>query len=87
MPAFVVTAIGTGDYDSWRALFEEDVPRAREHATGVCVLRAADEPDRVLVLLEFASLDDAREARARLVGSGVLDRFPDVEGPTVLEDA
>jgi hypothetical protein len=41
----------------------------------------------VFVYLEYSSLDDANEARDRLVSSGVLDRFDDTHGPTVLVDA
>jgi hypothetical protein len=37
--------------------------------------------------LEFDSTNDAYEARERLVSSGVLDRFGDITGPLVLEDA
>jgi len=51
------------------------------------VLRSADDPNEVFVYLEFASLDDANEARERLVSSGVLDRFEDKHGPNVLVDA
>jgi hypothetical protein len=40
-----------------------------------------------VILLEFASTEDALEARERLLGSGVLDRFDDTTGPLVLEAA
>lgn len=86
MPAFIVTRIHVGDYDRWRPMFDRDEPRAREHATGSRVLRGVDDPGQVFVLLEFASLDDANEARRRLVESGVLDRFTDVHGPNVVEE-
>lgn len=85
--AFVITRINVGDYDSWRALFDKDVPRAREHATTTRVLRMVDDPNHVFVYLEFASVEDAQEARNRLVGSGVLDRFEDKHGPNVVVDA
>jgi hypothetical protein len=38
----------------------------------------------VFIYLEYESLDDANEARDRLVSSGVLDRFDDKHGPNVL---
>lgn len=41
----------------------------------------------MFVYLEYPSLDDANEARDRLVSSGVLDRFDDTDGPHVLTDA
>lgn len=87
MSAFVVTRIDVGDYERWRPMFDRDEPRARERATSVRVLRSVDDPGQVFVVLEFASLDDAREAQRRLVDSGVLDRFPDVHGPNVVVEA
>jgi hypothetical protein len=85
--ASIVTRIQTGDYEQWRPLFDQDRPGAREKALVQRVLRSADDPDEVFIYLEYESLDDANEARARLLSSGVLDRFQDKHGPTVLVDA
>jgi hypothetical protein len=82
-----MTRITVGDYDSWKKLFDQDVPRAREAATGYRIFRNADSPGEVFIQLEFASLDDAKTARERLLASGVLDRFADRSGPTVVEEA
>jgi hypothetical protein len=87
VPAFIITRIHVGDYDAWRPMFDQDKPRAREKATVQRVLRDADDPGHVFVYLEFETLDDAREAKRRLVESGVLDRFGDKHGPNVLEEA
>ena len=87
MAASIITRIQVGDYGTWRALFDQDVPRAREKATTVRVLRMVDDPNHVFVYLDFASVEDARESRDRLVASGVLDRFSDVHGPNVVVDA
>ena len=87
MSAFIITRIHVGDYEAWRRLYDQDVPRAREKATLQRVLRMVDDPNHVFVYLEFASRDDAEEARRRLVESHVLDRFDDVHGPNVLVDA
>ena len=87
MGAFIITRIDVGDYDTWRRLYDQDVPRARENATAQRVFRMVDDPNHVFVYLEFASVDDAREARDRLVAWGVLDRFEDKHGPNVLVDA
>jgi hypothetical protein len=51
------------------------------------VLRSADDPNEVVILLEFDSLADAHESRERLQKAGVLDRFADKTGPLVLEIA
>ena len=85
--AYIITRIDVGDYDTWRALFDKDVPRAREKARTTRVLRMVDDPNHVFVYLEFASVEDAQEARGRLVASGVLDRFEDKHGPNVVVDA
>lgn len=87
MPAFIITRIQTGDYGRWRPMFEQDQPRAREKAILQRVLRSTDDPNEVFIYLEFESLDDANEARDRLLSSGVLDRFDDKHGPNVLVDA
>ena len=87
MSAYIITRIDVGDYDTWRALFDKDVPRAREKARTTLVLRMVDDPNHVFVYLEFASVEDAQEARGRLVASGVLNRFEDKHGPNVVVDA
>jgi hypothetical protein len=86
MSAFIITRLHVGDYDTWRRLFDQDVPGARETATATRVFRRVDDPNHVFVFLEFASVDDAEEAARRLRESGVLDRFPDTHGPNVLEE-
>jgi hypothetical protein len=87
MAAFIITRIQTGDYDRWRPMFDQDQPRAREKALVQRVLQSTDDPNEVFIYLEFESLEDANEARDRLVSSGVLNRFEDTHGPNVLVDA
>jgi hypothetical protein len=86
MATFILTRIRTEGYERWRALYDQDVPRARERAVSQRVFRLLDDPDHVVVFLEFATEEDARESRRRLVDSGVLDRFADVHGPNVVEE-
>ena len=87
MAAFIITRIQTGDYSRWRPMFDQDQPRARDKAQVQRVLRSVDDPNEVFIYLEYSSIEDANEARARLVASGVLDRFDDSHGPNVLLDA
>ncbi|MGZ4394142.1 MAG: hypothetical protein ACXVZ2_02115 [Gaiellaceae bacterium] len=87
MAAFIITRIQTGDYERWRPMFDQDQPRAREKAQVQRVLRSVDDPNEVFIYLEYSSIEDANEARARLISSGVLDRFEDSHGPNVLLDA
>jgi hypothetical protein len=86
MSAFIITRIQTGDYDTWKPMFDQDRPKAREKAKLQRIFRTVDDPNHVFILLEFDSLDDANEAQARLLESGVLDRFEDKHGPNVVEE-
>ncbi|MGZ8686845.1 MAG: hypothetical protein ACXWZP_00305 [Gaiellaceae bacterium] len=85
--AFIVTRINVGDYDSWKPMFDKDEPGARKAAKGHRVLRGVENPNEVFVMVEFASLDAAKDAREKLLASGVLDRFPDKDLPKVVEVA
>jgi hypothetical protein len=85
--AFIITQINVGDYDTWRPMFDQDRPHAREKAKLQRVFRMVDDPNHVFVFLEFDSVADAEEARQRLVESGVLERFDDKEGPNVVQEA
>jgi hypothetical protein len=85
--AFIVTRIHVGDYDKWRPMFDQDLPHAREKARIQRVFRKVEDPNHVFVFLEFASVEDAEEAQGRLIESGVLDRFEDKDGPSVLQEA
>jgi hypothetical protein len=83
---FIITRINVGDFDTWKPSFDKDLPHAREEATGYRLFRNAEEPNEVFVQIEFASPADARTARGRLLSSGVLDRFEDKSGPTLVEE-
>ena len=85
--AYIVTRIQVGDYDTWKPMFDLDGPGARRDATGHRVLRNVDDPNEVYVFIDYASRGQAESARERLVASGVLDRFPDHDGPMVAEAA
>jgi hypothetical protein len=87
MSAFIITRIQVGDYAAWRPMFDQDRPGARENARVQRVFRNAADPNEVFIFLEFESQTDAEDAQRRLVESGVLDRFADKHGPTVVLDA
>jgi hypothetical protein len=80
-PVFTSAITTRGDRCSTRS------GRAREKAKVHRVLRRVDDPNHVFVFLEFQSVEDAEEARRRVLESGVLDRFADKHGPNVLVDA
>ncbi len=85
--AFILTRINVGDYERWKPMFDQDTPGARADAKGHRLLRNVEEPNEVFVIVEFASAEDARIGRERLLRSGVLDRFEDKSDPKVLEEA
>jgi hypothetical protein len=85
--AFILTRINVGDYDRWKPMFDQDAPGARADATGHRIMRNADDPNEVFLLVEFASTEEARAGAQKLLASGVLDRFADRTDPTVLEQA
>ena len=87
MSAFIITRIQVGDYETWRPMFDQDRPRAREKARSQRVFRSTDDPNLVFIHLEFDSAEEAHEAQRRLSESGVLDRFEDKHGPTVVVEA
>jgi hypothetical protein len=48
---------------------------------------ASTNSNHGFILLEFESVAEAQESRRRRLESGVVNRFTDVHGPNVLEDA
>jgi hypothetical protein len=87
MPFFFLTRLNVGDYDRWKPQFEQDGPGARKAAVGHRILRSVDDPGVVYILVEFASREEAQDGRAKLLTSGVLERFPDRADPVIVEEA
>jgi hypothetical protein len=85
--AFFITRLNVGDYDAWKPAFDSDGPGARGAGRGHRIFRSVDDPNEVYILVEFATAEDAAAGRDRLLQSGVLERFQDRSGPTVIEEA
>ena len=85
--AFILTRINVGDYQRWKPMFDQDTPGTRTDAISHRLLRNADEPGEVFVMVEFATDREARAGREKLLASGVLDRFEDKTDPKVLQEA
>lgn len=85
--AFVMTRINVGDYDTWKPMFDQDQPDARAASKGWRLFRNVDESGEVFIQVEFGSVEEAKEAREKLLASGVLDRFSDKSVPRVVEVA
>jgi hypothetical protein len=85
--AFLLMNFEVDNYDEWKQLFDSDPVGRKAVAKGHQIFRAADNPNDVFLGVEYPSADDAKEFRERLVQSGVLDRFTQKGGPTVVEVA
>jgi len=85
--AFVLTRIHVNDYDVWKPMFDTDPPGARKAAMGHRIFRSVDDPNEIVVQVEFPSSEEANAARERLLASGVLERVTLKAGPTVAEEA
>lgn len=85
--ALIMTRLQVGDYDVFKPMFDEDKPGVRKTATGYRLYRSVEDPNEVFIQVEFESAEDAREGRAKLLAAGVLERWADRTGPTVVEEA
>jgi hypothetical protein len=75
------------NYEEWKQVFDSDPVGRKAVATGHRIMRAADNPNNIFLGVEYATVDDAKEIREKLLASGVLDRFPPKAGPTVVDVA
>jgi heme-degrading monooxygenase HmoA len=73
------------DYERWKPVFDHDHGATREHrgSKGGWILRNADDPDELVILLEWDSVENARrfadadELQDTMRRAGVADQ-PDV---------
>jgi hypothetical protein len=85
--ASITARVHVDDFDSWKPLFDQDIPNAREKALGWTLYRGTEDTNEVFIRVDFASVRDATEARNRVLSSGVLERLPDHDGPVVIQQA
>lgn len=76
--AYILVQQSVADYEKWKPFFDEDGPIRRAGGSkGGLVLRNADDPNHITVLLEWDSLENARafagsdELRERMRRAGV----------------
>ncbi|MGN9909087.1 antibiotic biosynthesis monooxygenase family protein [Phytohabitans sp. LJ34] len=61
MTAKLIVQLHVTDYDRFKSVFDEMRPVRKEHAaTAHRLHRGVDDPNRVVVVTEFATADDAR---------------------------
>jgi hypothetical protein len=85
--AYMLTRVQVDDYEAWKSMFDTDPFGIRTSAKGHRILRSVEDPNELSLSVEFASADDAKAARERLVKSGVFERVTLKSGPTVAEEA
>jgi hypothetical protein len=88
--AFMLAHFEVDDYDTWkRERFDADPAGRKESAKGYMLFRGVDDPSKVFVGVEFASAEEAKSFRERLLASGALDAagMTVVTPPTVVEVA
>ena len=74
------------DFDEWKRIFDSDpVGRAQGDVKGHAISRGVDDPNDIFVRLEFASVEEAKSFRDRLLDSGALDPVDVRTPPTVVE--
>jgi hypothetical protein len=85
--ALVLGRFKVGDYDAWKQGFDSDPAGRKEAARGHRVYRSVEDPNDVFVGVDFASADEAKSFRERLLASGALDNVDVKVEPTVVEEA
>ena len=85
--SFILTRIHVDDYDAWKSRFDSDPPAARKQAKRHRILRSAEDPNEIVIEVEFPSAEAASAARQRLIDPGVLERVALKSGPTLIEEA
>jgi hypothetical protein len=83
--AFILGVFDTGDFDAWKKMFDSDPAGRNQSGKGHRVFRSVDHPNKAFVSVEFASADEARTFRERLLASGALANVTVEIEPTVVE--
>jgi hypothetical protein len=73
------------DYEEWKQFFDSDPVGRKDAAQGHRLFRGVDDPNQVFIGVAFASTDEAKSFRERLLSSGALDRVTVKLEPTVTE--
>ena len=84
--AYLLGRFKTDDFDAWKEQFDADPLGRRQAARGHRVLRNAEDPNEFFVQTEFASADEARSFRDKLMGSDAFASMNAVLPPAVAEE-
>jgi hypothetical protein len=83
--AFLLAHFEVSDYDQWKQFFDSDPAGRKDSAQGHRLFRGVEDSNQVFVSLQFASADEAKSFRERLLSSGALDRVTVKTEPTLTE--
>lgn len=85
--ASILLHFETDDYDTWKQRFDSDPAGRKQAATGHSISRGVDNPNAVFVRADFASVEEAKSFRQRLLDSAALGDLNVKIQPTVVERA
>jgi hypothetical protein len=85
MAAFLLSRFGLDGYEQWKQMFDSDPVGRKQAASGHRIFQNVDDPNDVFIGVEFASAEEAKSFRERLLASDVLDRVSVKVEPTVVE--
>jgi hypothetical protein len=83
--AFMISNFEVADYDAFKQLFDSDPLGRKQVAQGHRIFRSVENPNELIVGLEFASAEEASSFRNKLLGSEVVENMTMKSGPTVVE--
>jgi hypothetical protein len=83
--AFLFMHFDAEDFDGWKQMFDSDPVGRKKIAKGHQIFRAVDDPKQVFVATEYATAEDAKSIRERLLASGVLESITVKTEPTVTD--
>jgi protein required for attachment to host cells len=85
---YLIARLEVPDFDTWkRDRFDQDPAGRAQAGKGHRLYRSVENPNEVIVQVEFASADDARSFRERLGSSGAFDGLTVVAPPRIVEEA
>ena len=85
--AYVMARLEVPDFDTWKQRFDGDPAARRDAGTGHRLYRSSDNPNEVIVQVEFPSTEIAKSFRERLLASGAIDDLKLPAPPAVVEEA
>ena len=86
---YLMARLEVPDYDTWkRGTFDADpAGRAQSGARGHRICRSTENPNEVIVQVEFSSPEEAKAFRQRLGESNALDDVSLPAPPIIVEEA